>query len=372
MIYIGVGHDPVLLADSNYATLLRDALLWAGLNSPPPIPMKKGKISYEQRYAQNRPITTSELSRHLTARGLTIENASGDSLKGTGQFQLMTTKSGHYYQVRYDWTAVRTDNEYTLHLFHYYEKPHEPGITNDYSKIEYRWWDFLHGHPWSSEDSILFAGLHSASLDMMNNLAAQTGATPSGPEPATARPPAPAHPRFRALAIYENGGHHLEYSKRARLWLDQLAADSNFTVDYSTHADTMTAALLANYQLIIQLDYVPYGWQPATMTAFRDYIEQGKGGWVGFHHATLLGEFDGFPIWPWFSDFMGGIRWKDYIGRFASATVRVEDHSHPVLNGIPDSFTVQKEEWYTYDKSPGPTSAYWPASTNRPIAPILP
>jgi type 1 glutamine amidotransferase len=57
-------------------------------------------------------------------------------------------------------------------------------------------------------------------------------------------------------------------------------------------------------------------------------------------------------MWTWFHDFMGRIRWKDYIARFAQGRVHVEDGSHPVTKGIPDSFTVQKEEWYTYDKSP--------------------
>jgi len=179
-------------------------------------------------------------------------------------------------------------------------------------------------------------------------------------------------PRFRVLALYENGGHHIDYSRRARPWLDQLAADSNFAIDYSNHADTMTEALLARYSLIIQLDYVPYGWRPETMTAFQNYIDQGRGGWIGFHHATLLGEFDGYPIWPWFSDFMGGIRWKSYIPQFAGATVHVEDHGHPVMKGVPDSFVVEKEEWYTYDRSPRPNvhvianvdeSSYRPDST---------
>ena len=88
------------------------------------------------------------------------------------------------------------------------------------------------------------------------------------------------------------------------------------------------------------------------MAAFQNYIEKGRGGWIGFHHATLLGEFDGYPIWPWFRDFMGGIRWKDYIPQFARGTVHIEDRHHPVMKDIPDSFIVQKEEWYTYDKSP--------------------
>ena len=108
---------------------------------------------------------------------------------------------------------------------------------------------------------------------------------------------------------------------------------------------------------------------PTAMAAFQRYIEEGRGGWIGFHHATLLGEFDGYPMWTWFHDFMGGIRWKDYIARFATATVRVEDHAHPVMQGIPDSFVVQKEEWYTYDKSPRPqvhVLAHVDESTYRP------
>jgi uncharacterized protein len=154
------------------------------------------------------------------------------------------------------------------------------------------------------------------------------------------------------LALYENGGHHVEYSARARVWLAKLAADSNFAIDYLTHTDSITDELLAKYQLILQLDFVPYGWTTTAMSAFRKYIEEGRGGWVGFHHASLVGEFDKQPMWPWFHDFMGGIRWKDYIARFARGTVRVEDRGHPVMMGLPDSFVVQREEWYTYDRSP--------------------
>jgi uncharacterized protein len=39
-------------------------------------------------------------------------------------------------------------------------------------------------------------------------------------------------PRFHVITLYENGGHHIEYSKRAKVWLDKLAADSNFSIDY--------------------------------------------------------------------------------------------------------------------------------------------
>jgi uncharacterized protein len=161
-------------------------------------------------------------------------------------------------------------------------------------------------------------------------------------------------PRFKVIALYENGGHHIEYSKVAKVWLDKLAADSNFTIDYIHDTDTIDDAFLAKYQLFIQLDYPPYAWKDKAVTAFQNYIEQGKGGWIGFHHATLLGEFDGYPMWQWFSRFMGDIRYKNYIATFVKAKVNVEDKTHPVMKGVSPSFMVEKEEFYTYDKSPRP------------------
>lgn len=164
----------------------------------------------------------------------------------------------------------------------------------------------------------------------------------------------PKQPRFHVIALYENGGHHIEYSKRARIWLDKLAADSNFSIDYIQNTDRINDEFLSHYQLFIQLDYPPYGWKPAAVSAFEKYIDEGKGGWIGFHHASLLGEFDGYPMWQWFYHFMGDIRWKNYIATFARAKVNVEDKHHPVMKGVPSSFTIQKEEWYTYDKNPRP------------------
>lgn len=161
-------------------------------------------------------------------------------------------------------------------------------------------------------------------------------------------------PRFHVLALYENGGWHIEYSKVAKVWLDKLAVDSNFTIDYIQNTDLIDDAFLSKYQLFIQLDYPPYAWKEKAVTAFQNYITQGKGGWIGFHHATLLGEFDGYPMWKWFSLFMGDIIYKNYIPTFAKAKVNVEDPNHPVMKGVPSSFMVEKEEWYTYNKSPRP------------------
>src|SRR5690349_18679256 len=132
-------------------------------------------------------------------------------------------------------------------------------------------------------------------------------------------------PGQRVLVLAEDGGHHVEFSRRARTWLDAFASDSNLTVDYLAETDAIHDAFLDRYGLVLQLDYPPFGWTPTAAAAFERYVDEGRGGWVGLHHASLLGEFDGFPMWQWFSNLLGGIRYRSYISSFASGIVRVED-----------------------------------------------
>jgi type 1 glutamine amidotransferase len=161
-------------------------------------------------------------------------------------------------------------------------------------------------------------------------------------------------PRFRVIALAEHGGIHKPFVDAAKVWLARMATENNFTVDYIEDTEKINDAFLANYRLFIQLNYPPYNWTDTANAAFIKYIEEGKGGWIGFHHATLLGEFDGFQMWPWFHDFMGGIRFKTYIPTFVTGTVTVEDKNHPAMQGVKSPFVIENEEWYTYDKSPRP------------------
>jgi endoglucanase len=193
---------------------------------------------------------------------------------------------------------------------------------------------------------------------------------PSGSN-ASNRPGSASVTRFKVLALAESGGHHVAFTAAAKPWLKKCSEEDGFDVDYISDTSSVTETSLAKYQLVLQLDFVPYGWKPEAMAAFKAYIEEGRGGWVGLHHATLLGSFDGYPMWPWFSEFMGQIKYKNYIPTFASGTVHVEDTGHPCMKGVPESFFIQNEEWYTYDQSPRPNvhvlasvdeSTYSPAS----------
>jgi len=159
-------------------------------------------------------------------------------------------------------------------------------------------------------------------------------------------------PKFSVLVLSENGGHHIAYSTRAKQWLDSLAIDSSFSVTYISDTKLVNSQFLKKYNLFIQLDYPPYGWTTEAAKAFEHAITAGELGWLGFHHASLLGEFDGYAMWPWFHSFMGNIRWKNYIPGFAKGKVIIEDSTHPVMKNIPSSFIIEKEEWYTYDHSP--------------------
>ena len=160
-------------------------------------------------------------------------------------------------------------------------------------------------------------------------------------------------PRLKAIAIAEIGGGHALFDVAAKAWLNKLAADSNFTIDYITDTKPINKEFLKQYQLFIQLDYPPYPWGKDAQEAFEDYIENARGGWVGFHHPTLLGVFDGYPMWEWYSKFMGDIQFKRHIPGGTEAKLTIEDKMHPAMAGLPSTF-ITKDEWYIYDKSPRP------------------
>lgn len=177
--------------------------------------------------------------------------------------------------------------------------------------------------------------------------------------------------KAKVLVLTERGGQHGGFTDAGLKWLAAEGAKGNFSITEINNARNITEAYLSQFNLVIQLDFPPYTWPKEAEDAFVKYIEEGRGGWIGFHHATLLGEFDGYPMWQWFSDFMGGVRFKNYIAPLADGTLIVEDKQHPVMKDVPASFVVPDDEWYTYDKSPRPNvhvlanvdeSSYTPAS----------
>jgi len=99
---------------------------------------------------------------------------------------------------------------------------------------------------------------------------------------------------------------------------DLACRESNLTVTHIESPNTITDALLANYALILQLNFTPFRWNATAKAAFEKYVTEGKGGWVGMHHSGLYGL--GNDPWPWFFMFFGQITYQNYIPTFARPT----------------------------------------------------
>ncbi len=102
--------------------------------------------------------------------------------------------------------------------------------------------------------------------------------------------------KAKVLVLTERGGQHGGFTDAGLKWLAAEGAKGNFSITEINNARNITEAYLSQFSLVIQLDFPPYTWPKEAEDAFVKYIEEGRGGWIGFHHATLLGEFDGSHV----------------------------------------------------------------------------
>jgi chitinase len=159
-------------------------------------------------------------------------------------------------------------------------------------------------------------------------------------------------PPRKVLVLAERGGLHEPFTAAGLQWLEDNKERFNMQLVVLNTAEHISKGELDNYHLVLQLNHPPYAWSKESQADFQHYINRGVGNYIGFHHATLLGEFDGYGMWQWFSDFMGGMRYENYIAEKCDGTVQVEDRQHPVMNDIPGTFVIEDDEWYTYNKNP--------------------
>ena len=161
-------------------------------------------------------------------------------------------------------------------------------------------------------------------------------------------------PPRKVLVLAERGGLHEPFTATGLQWLEDNKERFNMQLVVLSTAENIPQGELDKYHLVLQLNHPPYAWSKESQQDFQRYINRGIGNYIGFHHASLLGEFDGYGMWQWFSDFMGGVRYQNYIAEKCDGTVQVEDRQHPVMNDVPGTFVIEDDEWYTYNKDPRP------------------
>ncbi|NOW96827.1 DUF4468 domain-containing protein [Mucilaginibacter sp. SG564] len=141
------------------------------------IPMKNGKVNYES--TSKNIAGKAELLKRASkwfntvfpdqSESKAVIDQQAGTINGFGLFKVVTSDSGNYYWLKFNVAIAISDTGYTYRAYNYYEKPIEKGITNEYSKIEYRWWDYRQGHPWSAEDKKLFTGLNNNSRTLLTS-----------------------------------------------------------------------------------------------------------------------------------------------------------------------------------------------------------
>jgi hypothetical protein len=144
-----------------------------------PIPVKNRLVYYadtcrfskSQSHASsvNKAITWVSSTFKGEGSGLVSADKASGFIKGKGMFKIITSDSGNYYWLKFNINITVTDSGSILSFVNYYEKPIESGISNEYSRIEYRWGDYRRSKPWSDEDEKLFLGLHANSLVLLES-----------------------------------------------------------------------------------------------------------------------------------------------------------------------------------------------------------
>lgn len=320
VLYISVGHDSTSCDNESYKILLRDAIKWAASDE---VKEQKQTNSNEASVLVNPVGYNTDLPK-------TAEFRSKAPLEAETRFKMinaMTLDSVFTGKVGKSIQVVKQG----------LEEWHSPVDFSSISKPGYYKIQVL------TNNQVY----ESVDFEIGKNLSVEKLIPSICPGDAPS-----AQPKFKAIVLTERGGHHESFVVAGLDWLKQYSKQENFEYIVLNKPDTLTKEFLKDYQLFIQLNFPPYMWSDQSKAAFEDYIDNGKGAWIGFHHASLLGEFDGYQIWPWFSDFLGGIRFKNYVAARADGEVYIEKKKHPVFAGLPAHFNLPGEEWYTFDKNP--------------------
>lgn len=142
--------------------------------------MRNGKIYFDNTYALDAGLKKEELFNRAAnwikgafqdpERGTINTDEKKGEIAGTGVFKIVTNASGHYYWLKFAVYVIVRNATYEIKAYDFYEKPIEPGISNEYSKIEYRWWDYRQGKPWGPEDKPLFEAMSKDVNEMLSSL----------------------------------------------------------------------------------------------------------------------------------------------------------------------------------------------------------
>lgn len=152
------------------------------------LPVKNRIVFYEREYHLNNSTSAIERFKRASAwfsrafpdskEPLKISDKRAGKIQSIGIFKVITgdpvstgtNQDQAFYWIKCVVEVSITDDGYLFQAYDFYEKPMYKGVTNDYSKVEYRWRDFVKDKPWTPGDRRLFKGLDQMTQGIMSSL----------------------------------------------------------------------------------------------------------------------------------------------------------------------------------------------------------
>jgi type 1 glutamine amidotransferase len=159
----------------------------------------------------------------------------------------------------------------------------------------------------------------------------------------TAQGPA-AGQDVRVLVFSKTTGFRHDSIPAGIALIRSLGAAHGFAVEASEDAALFTRQSLGRYRAVIFLNTTGEVLNASQQASFEAYIRQG-GGWVGVHSAA-----DTEYAWPFYGELLAGAWFRNHPA-IQTATLQVEDGSHPSTQHLPASFPFT-DEWYNFQANP--------------------
>jgi len=162
--------------------------------------------------------------------------------------------------------------------------------------------------------------------------------------------PAQEMPAFHVIAFFtaKEDQAHISFTREAVRWFPEVASKYHFDFDTTSDWRNINTDYLSQYQVVVFLDTRPE--DPTQRAAFESYMEHG-GAWMGFHFAGFALTPSAVPAnWSWYHDeLLGAGSYVSNTWRPTSATLRVEDRTHPATAHLPATFRSSPNEWYRWE-----------------------
>ncbi|HEX6338964.1 MAG TPA: ThuA domain-containing protein [Jiangellaceae bacterium] len=180
---------------------------------------------------------------------------------------------------------------------------------------------------------------------------------------AAVAPPSQADDEYKVLVVGKTLGFRHSSIDEGTAAVIELGQENGFTVDVWDPAQPgltlpstpfTSAEDLAQYATVVfisTVDGTNFDPNRATLlnqdelAAYQGYIQAG-GGFVGVHGAS-----DSMHFVPWYGGLVGGDAYFRNHPAQQTATLRLEDPTHPSTGSIPAEWTLF-EEWYNFKNNP--------------------